>query len=282
LLLLIFIRGILKFKKVSWKSNVKILSTITLCLTIASFCNFGLPKILKSEPDPTAKFSSVLPFFHDIAYAIAKDPNHVPESAKIDIYKVIGQEGVEASLNCGSIWAIAASPGFDWAKGDEIASDVMQNWIKTLKSSASGSLLRGHFCRTSAFIPFPISLGPSPGWVWTNLGINNDSGYSLKQELVFPKVTELGNYLNTSLLTNFYLINWPGFVFSFVLVNFFVRKKRTRVETGLVLVSSIRELILVVLAPSQEFRFAFLLYICGYVYLCKLLNDIFEKTRPKY
>jgi hypothetical protein len=269
-------------KYIKKNSSKTIFRYMMISLIISIFFNIGFPKLVHSVPDTGANFSSVEPFFQDIAYAIAVDPLNVPQEVRNHVFEVMKKDGLTGALNCGNIWSMAASKSFNERKAEEEAKYVLGDWIRTLESPGRSALLRGHMCRASAFTPFPISKGPANGWVWTNLGIDNNPNYPLKQIIINRDLTNIAESLNKFLLVNFAAFTWPGLLFTIVLFSFiFIKKLRTQQVKIFVLLITIRQFILIIISPSQEYRYAFLLYVFGYTLItCQMLNWILDsKTK---
>ena len=194
----------------------------------------------------------------------------------------MGNDGLEGALNCGSIWGMLASDSFSDANAIANAKNVLSDWLSSINSPALGNILKAHKCRSAAYIPFPFSSGPSDSWLWTNFGIDKNSGYSLSQKVISDSATNIGESMNQFLLEYISKIAWPGFVFSWMLFIFFLKKTHKPIEVFFVMILSCRQIILISISSSQEFRYAFLLYIFGYIYTLSIIPQLFLSLKIRF
>jgi hypothetical protein len=255
-----------------------------LALSIGfSFClNFLVPNATNAIEKPSSMYvTSLLP---ELGYINSIKPESLPKDIKAAMDQVSSGESLINSKKCESAGHMFFSSGFDANYADEISSEIPKMWIRMLILEPK-LILYGHFCKTQAFLPPPISWGPSYIY-WAPHGIQNPNDYGLQNRPLISGLEKVRawQYLwDLEIRQN--IFQWPGIfplIMALMILDFKRRKLNIEALLLLFLLSSARLLTLGLLAFQQDLRLALIAHFCFVSATCIYALGILGTKKPNW
>ena len=235
------------------------------------------------EAKPASTWLTWSPALADLAYLAARTPNN-----DSNIHETVALFSTGESLNraadCTSINGMVFSPGFNSSGLDRNLDRVVGEFLILLKSDPL-LVLRLHLCRSQAFIPPPISSGPSY-FYWTQKIVIEPNEYELKPNPPISLIRELGLRIWGLWDSNPTYLLWPGFVVIgssiFLILNIRNILMRSR-EIWLFFFLTMWGALLSIIpwSAAQDFRYALLSYLIAQIFILVTIFEIFKTLKRK-
>jgi hypothetical protein len=221
------------------------------------------------------------PALADLAYIASRTPNNNSEIHEtVAIYST--GDSLARSADCTNINGMVFSPGFNENNIDKNLGKILREFLDLVKSDPK-LILRLHSCRAQAFIPPPLSSGPSY-FYWTQMIILEPNDYSLSPSPPIPQVRELGLKVWAVWNSQLKLLLWPGLVILVASFAFFIHLKIFLKQLNDVwlfwFVSMWGALISIIpWSVSQDFRYALFSYLIAQLIILITSYEVFHKIK---
>jgi hypothetical protein len=221
------------------------------------------------------------PALADLAYIASRTPNNNSEIHEtVAIYST--GDSLARSADCTNINGMVFSPGFNEINIDKNLGKILREFLDLVKSDPK-LILRLHSCRAQAFIPPPLSSGPSY-FYWTQMIILEPNDYSLSPSPPIPQVRELGLKVWAVWNSQLKLLLWPGLVILVASFAFFIHLKIFLKQLNDVwlfwFVSMWGALISIIpWSVSQDFRYALFSYLIAQLIILITSYEVFHKIK---
>jgi hypothetical protein len=230
-------------------SRRSVFGTIVVALLISICISNGLSSALKSQP-VLGSIKNIVPL-HDLAYLSGSHPEDIQLRSYIERFSI--GKSQEGGNFCPNVNPFYFSEGFNIDAIDQLNPQPIIAWLKyTLQYPFE--VLKIHHCRSSALLPFPISLGPKYVY-FIHPGVDqNDLGLDFRPVSVEINdgILSVINFLGSIFL-------WPGMILTmFYLTLYFCRSAlnlRDPLITGITLFPVTNSFILFLATPGQDFRY---------------------------
>lgn len=266
----------------SIKPQPRLIGRLIITLVISFLIMTFLPKIASDqEVRPWIRTSTLL---HDLQYVNNTHPGLVAAEDAAILNIIATGPSRDGSRFCSNLNPLVYSEGFNQDFADKYSDRIIPMWLNQLFSTSFDELIAAHYCRVKAFLPPPFSQGP--GYVyWIHPGIDQPNPIGVKD---IPHMGVLTAAANTSikwLAINNAMFIWPGFI-SMVFLLLMIGKSPLRMQpiARVILVSLVlgRITTLSAVAPAQDFRYAFLIYLIGIPLIFAAILIKLTKGRFKY
>jgi hypothetical protein len=257
--------------------------TIALLLIFTAFLSVSLHQIVlnASNTPATSRSLSGLGATGALGYTTNFYPNLVTPEGRVAIAKISSGESFLGFQDCKSINAFFYSPGFDHSEYEKQWKTILREYVRSFPS-AWPHLIYAQMCRTSAFLPPPISMG-SGYKNWTILSIYTPNQQGIVSASPVPEARNLIFYWRAMWESRGQLIAWPGLLGLYI----FLRHSRTRNSKneqneyfksaqiiGPYLFSQL--LFLAIFAPAQDNRYAL---IVQWIAVILIVSDLETRMR---
>jgi hypothetical protein len=285
-LVLIFL-VILTVSRVSRKIEVRRkygkISALLLFSIGLSFClNILVPIATKAVEKPSSMYvTSLLP---DLGYINSIKPESLPRDIHVAMNRVSSGESLINSRKCESAGYMFFSSGFDANYANQISSQIPKMWFRMLLSEPK-LVLYGHFCKSRAFLPPPISWGPSYIY-WVPHGIQQPNDFDLQNRPLLSGLEKVKEWqYSWDLGKRENIFQWPG-VFPLIMVLMILDFKRRKLDVEILfllfLLSSTRLFTLGILAFQQDLRLALITHFCFISGVFVYILGILEAKKPSW
>jgi len=276
-LFLYLIMLINKFSRKSAKIN-KMLPLILIISGLFSFLFQSFLIQITNAPD-APNYQKSLSFLLDLEYVNSINPNLLQPDTKQVLNEISTGGSLLSAKNCSGVWDFFGE-GFNEAAASKYYVETIKLWLKEIKLDPRETILEARFCRGKSVIPVLFSNPPIQGW-WPTIGISpNDLGYSHPSftSLVYP----IGYAWNYLWKYNGSLVGWPGMHLSFLLLVVFFTSigksiRKLEIFRLLMIIVCLRFIIFLVIAPSQEFRYYYLVYFLSIPILVLFVMEYLRK-----
>jgi hypothetical protein len=179
--------------------------------------------------------------------------------ARIILDKISSGSSLQGAAACDdpyNFW----SAGLNVREANIYALKIPKLWIEATRGNPRDSLLKARFCRTSSFLPSPITSVPNFGY-WPTTGISpNNLGYE-NPPVLFPAYTLAYIWVYIWAVNGDFLA-WPGLHLTLIILPLILLPRRNLFVNRFKLFLSMlvfyllsRSLILFLFTPSSEFRY---------------------------
>lgn len=235
------------------------------------------------DAKPTSTWLTWSPALADLAYLAARTPNDASNIHETVALFSTG-ESLTRAADCTSINGMIFSPGFNSTSLDRNLDRIIREFLILVKSDPK-LVMRLHLCRSQAFIPPPISTGPSY-FYWTQKIIIAPNNFDLKPNPPIPIIREIG--LKIWKLWDSYpsYLLWPGFVILsasiFLLVNLMNILKVSREIWLFYTITMWGALVSIIpWSAAQDFRYALLSYLIAQIFIIITLLETLRTIKRK-
>lgn len=235
------------------------------------------------DAKPASTWLTWSPALADLAYIASRTPNDASEIHETVALFSTG-DSLTRSADCTSINGMVFSDGFKKNNLDKHLGKILQEFLTLVRSNPQ-LILRLHLCRAQAFIPPPISSGPSY-FYWTQMIIIEPNDFKLTPNPPFPFIRELGLKIWGLWDSDLKLLLWPGLVtlissFAF-LINIKSRlKQRGEIWTFWIIAMWGALFSIIPWSAAQDFRYALFSYLIAQIFILVTILEIFQSRKLK-
>jgi hypothetical protein len=270
-------------RKVEVRRKYGKISTFLLFSIGLSFClNIIVPIVTNAAEKPGSMYiTSLLP---ELGYMNSVKPESLPRDIKVAMDRVSSGESLINSKKCESAGYMFFSSGFDANYANQISSQIPKMWFRMMILEPK-LMLYGHFCKSRAFLPPPISWGPSYIY-WAPHGIQQPNNFGLQNRPLISGLETVKEWqYSWDLGKRVNIFQWPG-VFPLIMALMILDLKRRRLNVEilllLLLLSSTRLLTLGILAFQQDLRLALIAHFCFISGIFIYILGILEAKKPNW
>jgi hypothetical protein len=209
---------------------------------------------------------NVAPLVADLAYVSTTQPEKLPPEVNSQIASFTEGSSKIGAAVCQSVSNMVYSEGFKAPTLNLLSNKIWSEFPRLLLSKAGPALVKAHLCRSKAFIPFPLSFGPSyVYWVTSGIPMTEYNHHHLQVRYYFNRFSTKVNSFVTYSNMWFGKLIWPGALLSLTyflfLLNVVIRQKTSTRIAFLLLFVSARQIGLIIFGIAQDFRYAFTTYL---------------------
>lgn len=221
------------------------------------------------------------PALADLAYIASRTPNNNSEIHETVALYSTG-DSLARSADCTNINGMVFSTGFNEKNIDKNLGKILREFLGLAKSDPK-LILRLHSCRAQAFLPPPLSSGPSY-FYWTQMIIMEPNDYSLTPSPPIPLVRELGLKVWSVWDSQLKILLWPGLIVLVASFAFFVHLKSYLKQFNDVLlfwfISMWGALISIIpWSGAQDFRYALFSYLIAQIIIIITTYQVFHRIK---
>lgn len=235
------------------------------------------------DAKPASTWLTWSPALADLAYIASRTPNDASEIHETVALFSTG-DSLTRSADCTNINGMVFSDGFKKNNLDKHLGKILQEFLTLVRSNPQ-LILRLHLCRAQAFIPPPISSGPSY-FYWTQMIIIEPNDFKLTPNPPIPFIRELGLKIWGLWDSDLKLLLWPGLVtlissFAF-LINIKSRlKQRGEIWTFWIIAMWGALFSIIPWSAAQDFRYALFSYLIAQIFILVTILEIFQSRKLK-
>lgn len=266
------------FRHEAWISNIILCALLLIFSAISKTINlskFVLPILVAaiigpiasnafvtiSGAGPSAKWVSTSAFLKDLQHVNLTNPGTLNVSDRRLLDAISNGQSKENARDCTGASGIVFAEGFNSMLADKHYLEIGKMWLRNLLGDAGPLLMKAHICGVQAFLPPPISTGPSATF-WINDEIVTPNVLEIGVKEIIPGVRLLSQAWIGIWSNNAKYIAWPGLHLLIIfLLCFNLRNVISRDALAIIcFVSLARIVTFLIFATAQDFRFVQIVY----------------------
>jgi hypothetical protein len=278
LAILCFVKSILSKETASKRLSLK----LGACLLAVAMVSHSLDLFVNSTMHiaQPPKIMARVGLLADLEYVATTQPDLlIPSDLKLlnQISQGRSALGAKTCTNPNGLIPNGANSGFNSGLASLHAGDLISMWLRNWSHGAGAPLVFAHLCRVQAFIP-PFFASPPTYIEWMTFGINttNDNNYHLKSWRPIPIITSAAESLYMFFNFNSAVLGWPALYLLIILILYgylrFRNSKRNASLDILVAFLTIRDLLLITVGNSQDFRYMFAVYLVAPILILRFFH----------
>jgi len=220
----------------------------------------------------------------DVAYVSTTQPELLPNKINAQVTSFTSGSSKIGAAQCQSMANMVYSEGFNLSAVNVASNKILNDYPKIIFSKAGLALVKAHLCRTQAFIPWPLSSGPSyVYWVTSGVPMTPYNHHNLQVSYYSNKLSNATNKYITYSNTWAGRLIWPGAILSVTYFMFFflvlMSRKINQPITFLLAFVTARHVGLIIFGIAQDFRYAFITYLICIPIILFLIIDKWRRIK---